>query len=57
MFIDLLSSLEVKPNKDWLRKIHECEDEKVLKYIIKDKDFDKNLDKEKKNIMGMLSNT
>ena len=43
---DLLSSLEVKPNKDWLRKIHECEDEKVLKYIIKDKDFDKNLDKE-----------
>ena len=43
---DLLSSLEVKPNKDWLRKIHECEDEKVLKYIIKDKDFDKNLDKD-----------
>ena len=43
---DLLSSLEVKPNKEWLRKIHECEDEKVLKYIIKDKDFDKNLDKE-----------
>ena len=29
-----------------VKKIHECEDEKVLKYIIKDKDFDKNLDKE-----------
>ena len=48
---DLLNSLEEKPNKDWLRKIHECEDEKVLKYIIKDKDFDKNLDKENIKIL------
>ena len=32
----LLRSLEEKPNKDWLRKIHECEDEKVLKYFLKD---------------------
>ena len=31
----LLKSLEEKPNKDWLRKIHECEDEKVLKHFIK----------------------
>ena len=32
----LIKSLEEKPNKDWLRKIHECEDEKVLKYFLKD---------------------
>ena len=32
----LIKSLEEKPNKNWLRKIHECEDEKVLKYFLKD---------------------
>ena len=32
----LIKSLEEKPNKDWLKKIHECEDEKVLKYFLKD---------------------
>ena len=32
----LIKSLEEKPNKGWLRKIHECEDEKVLKYFLKD---------------------
>ena len=32
---NLLKSLEEKPNKDWLRRIHECEDEKVLKYFLK----------------------
>ena len=32
----LIKSLEEKPKKDWLRRIHECEDEKVLKYFIKD---------------------
>ena len=32
----LIKSLEEKPNKNWLRKISECEDEKVLKYILKD---------------------
>ena len=36
----LLKSLEERPNKDWLRKIHECEDEKVLKYFIKKLDLD-----------------
>ena len=34
--LSLLKSLEIKPNQDWLRKIHECEDEKVLKYFLKD---------------------
>ena len=32
----LIKSLEEKPGKNWLRKISECEDEKVLKYILKD---------------------
>ena len=31
----LLKSLEERPSKDWLKKIHECEDEKALKYLIK----------------------
>jgi ATP-dependent RNA helicase SUPV3L1/SUV3 len=31
----LIKSLEERPNKDWLKKIHECEDEKVLKYFLK----------------------
>ena len=32
----LIKSLEERPSKSWLRKISECEDEKVLKYILKD---------------------
>ena len=32
----LIRSLEEKPNESWLRRIHECEDEKVLKYFLKD---------------------
>ncbi|MDB4828600.1 helicase-related protein, partial [Candidatus Pelagibacter sp.] len=44
----LIKSLEEKPQMGWLRKIHECEDEKALKYFLKDKslinlDFDKHL--------------
>ena len=35
----LLRSLEERPNKDWLKRIHECEDEKVLKYFIKKLDL------------------
>ena len=34
--LSLIKSLEEKPKRDWLRKIHECEDEKVLKYFLKD---------------------
>ena len=34
----LIKSLDERPNRDWLRKIHECEDEKVLKYFLKDLD-------------------
>ncbi len=35
---NLIQSLEEKPNKSWLKKIPECEDEKILKYILKDTD-------------------
>ena len=34
--LSLLKSLDEKPNKDWLKRINECEDEKVLKYFLKD---------------------
>ena len=44
--ISLIKSFEEKPQVEWLRKIHECEDEKALKYFLKDqkilnKEFDK----------------
>ena len=34
--LSLLKSLEEKPNHEWLRRIHECEDEKIFKYFIKE---------------------
>ena len=44
--ISLIKSLEEKPQVEWLRKIHECEDEKALKYFLKDqKVFNKEFDK------------
>ena len=33
---DLIFSLEEKPRKNWLKRIQECEDEKVLKYLVKE---------------------
>ncbi len=36
----LLESLDEKPNKDWLRRVGECEDEKVLKYFLKENNFE-----------------
>ena len=35
--LSLIKSLEEKPQMEWLRKINECEDEKALKYFLKDK--------------------
>ena len=32
----LIKSLDERPDKDWLKRIHECEDEKLLKYFLKD---------------------
>ena len=44
--ISLIKSLEEKPQVEWLRKIHECEDEKALKYFLKDqKILDREFDK------------
>tara|TARA_B110001452_G_scaffold186958_1_gene157419 strand:- start:737 stop:3217 length:2481 start_codon:yes stop_codon:yes gene_type:complete len=45
----LIKSLEEKPNQDWLRKIHECEDERALKYFLKDVNFN-NIDNNKKTL-------
>ncbi|MSP10260.1 MAG: helicase [Pelagibacteraceae bacterium] len=45
----LLRSLEDKPQITWLRKIHEREDEKALKYFLKDKNFI-NLEFDKKTL-------
>ena len=42
----LIKSLDEKPNKKWLRKIHECEDEKALKYFLGDNNF-KNIEFDK----------
>ncbi len=36
----LLKSLDEKPNEDWLRRVGECEDEKVLKYFLKENNFE-----------------
>ena len=45
----LIKSLDEKPNKDWLRKIYECEDEKALKFFLRNKNYS-NLISEKKNL-------
>jgi len=37
--LSLIKYLEEKPHKEWLRKIHECEDEKALKYFLRDKNL------------------
>ena len=36
----LIKSLDEKPERGWLRKIHECEDEKALKFFLRDKMFE-----------------
>ncbi len=38
--LSLIKSLEKKPLHGWLRKIHECEDEKALKFFLRDKSFE-----------------
>jgi len=48
----LIKSLDEKPSKSWLRKIHECEDEKALKFFLRDKSFEKiEFDKKKLNLL------
>ena len=36
----LIRSLDERPNKGWLRKINECEDEKALKFFLRDKNLE-----------------
>jgi len=50
--LSLIKSLEEKPQIGWLRKIHECVDEKALKYFLKDKSLT-NLEFDKKKL-GLL---
>ncbi len=45
----LIKSLDEKPHMEWLRKIYECEDEKALKYFLKDTNFN-NLKFEEKTL-------
>jgi ATP-dependent RNA helicase SUPV3L1/SUV3 len=47
--LSLIKSLDERPNKSWLRKIHECEDEKVLKYFLKDMNLH-NINNDKKTL-------
>ncbi len=50
--LSLLKSLEEKPNSNWLRKIHECEDEKALKYFLREKNLENiEFDKRKLNLL------
>ena len=54
----LVISLDEKPRKSWLKRIYECEDEKVLKYLINNENEIIIEDDEKfKTSLGMLSNT
>ena len=48
----LIKSLEERPQNEWLRKIYECEDEKALKFFLKDKNFENsNLDNNRLNLL------
>ena len=47
--ISLIKSLDEKPNNKWLRKIYECEDEKALKFFLRDKNF-QNLELSSENL-------
>ena len=50
--IALIKSLDEKPNKSWLRKIHECGDEKALKFFLRDKNLQSvEFDKEKLSLL------
>jgi len=48
----LINSLDEKPNKDWLKRVHECEDEKLLKYFLKD--LNKHKISNNKEILSLL---
>ena len=48
----LLRSLEKKPKNSWLRKIYECEDEKALKFFLREKNLENiKFEKEKLSLL------
>ena len=48
----LIKSLDERPNKKWLQKINECEDEKALKFFLRDKNLDNvEFDEKKLNLL------
>ena len=48
----LIKSLDEKPQKNWLRKIYECEDEKALKFFLGDKNLENiDFDQEKLKLL------
>ncbi len=48
----LIKSLDEKPHNYWLRKIYECEDEKALKFFLRDKNFENSkFDEEKLKLL------
>ncbi len=48
----LIKSLDEKPKEKWLRKIHECEDEKALKFFLRDKNLENiKFDQKKLNLL------
>ena len=48
----LLKSLEKKPKNSWLRKIYECEDEKALKFFLREKNLENiKFEKEKLSLL------
>ena len=50
--VSLIKSLDERPNKKWLRKINECEDEKALKFFLRDKNLDNvEFDEKKLNLL------
>ena len=50
--LSLIKSLEEKPQSKWLRKIHECEDEKALKYFLREKNLENiNFDSKTLNLL------
>jgi len=43
---NLIKSLDGRPDEDWLKRVHECEDEKLLKYFLKNSSVHKISDNE-----------
>ncbi len=50
----LIKSLDEKPQEHWLRKIYEREDEKALKFFLRDKEFNKDKKEFKEKELKLL---